>query len=530
MPTRSPRVSSHPRFRLRTAAVAVVVAAFSPLVVSAGGQLIQIKTLPIADGDQWRIFPSATGGMAGVSIALADSLLDPFVNPAKASRITPGRNGAFFGSPTFYSVSQNAGGGRTIPLGGILRSGSTYAAFDVALQELDAINPVTQQFFPPGVFTTDGLATSTTTTQPTTPSRQNKYAFASVGRVFSSAGISIAGSAQWSGLHDIDGVDLLYAGSAGIVQHGDAVDERIGITKDWSDGTKTGTRTLEAILLHDRFSMTHDVTWADQVWDPNTRPFATRPRLQQNLDRTDTWGLHLGYSRPLADSGWRIGTILTGNVASHPKLPDYQISQVMVIPWDPGHSAAYDIGLGVSKANGPTTFGIDAIFEPIRTHTWGEANGPVQSPTGDTIPSGGKTTENHFRFSNGILRTGIAHDVALGPDQKLNVQLGVALRSIDYTLDQLDHVSGIGRTQDESWIEWTRTWGLSIHFSDLEMRYTGRMVTGTGRPGILPGNDGRVFAAADASGPNILAAPNGALTLTGVAVTTHQFSISLPIR
>jgi hypothetical protein len=56
------------------------------------------------------------------------------------------------------------------------------------------------------------------------------------------------------------------------------------------------------------------------------------------------------------------------------------------------------------------------------------------------------------------------------------------------------------------------------------------MVTGTGRPGILPSNDGRVFAAADASGPNILAAPNGALTLTGVAVTTHQFSISLPIR
>jgi len=505
--------------------VGLALPALSPLAVTAGGQLIQIKTLPIADGDQWRIFPSANAGMAGVSIAVTDSLLDPFVNPAKASRVTPGRSGTFFGSPTFYSVSQNAGGGRTIPLGGIVRSGATFAAFDIALQEIDAINPPTQQFFPPGIFTTDGLAT----TQPTTPSRQNKYAFASLGRVFSSAGISVAGSAQWSGLHDIDGVDLLYAGSAGIVQHGDALDARLGVTKEWSNGTSADTRTLEAVLLHDRFAMTHDVTWADQVWDPNTRVFTSRPRVDHNLDRTDTWGLHLAYSRPLADSGWRVGGIVTGNLASHPKLPDYQISQVMVIPWDPGHSAAYDLGLGVSKANGPTTFGLDAIYEPIVTHTWGEAHGPIQTQSGSTIPDGGKTTENHFRFSNAILRTGVAHDLAIGSDQKLRLQLGIALRSIDYTLDQLDHVSGVARTQNENWIEWTRTWGVSVHFSDLEMRYTGRMATGTGRPGIVP-NDGRVFAAADASGPNVIAAPNGALTLTGVAVTTHQVSISLPIR
>jgi hypothetical protein len=516
-----------PTRRLRAACMGVALAALSSFAATARGQLIQIKTLPIADGDQWRIFPSANAGMAGVSIALADSLLDPFVNPAKASRVTPGRTGAFFGSPTFYSVSQNAGGGRTIPLGGIARSGSTFAAFDVALQEIDAITPSTRQFFPPGIFTTDGLAT---TTQPTAPSRQNRYAFASVGRVFSSAGLSIAGSAQWSGLHDIDGVDLLYAGSNGIVQHGDALDARLGLTKDWSDGTSAGTRTLEAILLHDRFAMTHDVTWADQVWDPNTRNFTSRPRVDHNLDRTDTWGLHLGYSRPLADSGWRIGGIVTGNLATHPKLPDYQISQVMVIPWDPGHSAAYDLGIGVSKANGPTTFGIDAIYEPILTHTWGEANGPTQTQSGATIPAGGKTTENHFHFSNAILRTGAAHDIALGADQKLRLQFGVDLRSIDYTLDQLDHVSGVSRTQDESWIEWTRTWGLSIHFSDLEMRYTGRMVTGTGRPGILPANDGRVFATADAKGPNIISAPSGTLTMTGVAVTTHQISISLPIH
>jgi hypothetical protein len=518
------RQCSPPRltFRLRHLCAAAALSVMAPIARTAAAQLIQIKTLPIADGDQWRIFPSANAGIGDVSIALSDSLLDPFVNPAKGSRVASGRGGAFFGSPTFYSVSENAGGGRTIPLGGIARSGSTFGAIMLALQEIDAIRPGTQ-FTPPGIFTTGGLATG----NPTTASRQNKYAFGSIGRVFSNAGISLAASAQWSGLHDIDGVDLLYTGSTGIVQHGSALDARLGLTKEWSNGA-SGARTFEAILLHDHFAMTHDVTWADQVWDPNTRIFASRPRVDHNLDRTDTWGLHLAYARPLADSGWRIGGILTGNVASHPELPDYQISQVAVIPWDPGHSTAYDLGIGIAKASGPTTFGVDAIYEPIVTHTWGEAHSIIQAQSGEMIPEGGKTTENHFRFSNAILRTGVAHDLALGADQKVTLQLGVALRSIDYALDQVDHVASVSRTQDESWLEWTKTWGVRIHFSDLEMRYTGRMVTGTGRPGIA--QSGVIFAAADAAGPNILAAPNGALTLTGVAVTTHQISISLPIR
>ena len=126
------------------------------------------------------------------------------------------------------------------------------------------------------------------------------------------------------------------------------------------------------MVLHDRFAMTHDVTWADQVWDPNTRTITFAARVDNNLDRTNTWGLHLGYSQPVADSGWRVGAIATTNLMSHPKLPDYQIAQAMVIPWDPGHSAAYDFGLGIAKTRGLTTFGVDAIYEPIRTHTWGE--------------------------------------------------------------------------------------------------------------------------------------------------------------
>src|SRR5437773_401166 len=79
----------------------------------AAAQLISIKTVPIAQGDQFEIFPSNNLGMGSVSIALADTLLDAFLNPAKGARLGAAR---FFGAPTAYGISQGAGGGRTLPL------------------------------------------------------------------------------------------------------------------------------------------------------------------------------------------------------------------------------------------------------------------------------------------------------------------------------------------------------------------------------------------------------------------------------
>ena len=493
----------------------------------ASAQLIQIKTLPIADGDQWRFFPSANIGLGGVSIALRDSLLDPFDNPAKGSRVSERSKGIFFGSPTAYSVSKNAGGGMTLPIGGIIRSGSTFGGLAVAVQEIDPAQQG-QNFFPPtvDVIRQDGTPLPT----PSNPSRQNRFAFATLGHTFERAGMSLGASALWSGLNDVDGVDRLYAGSAGIEQYGGSLDVRLGLLKEWS-----GDRSFEAIVLHDRFGMTHDVTWLDQVWDPNVRTFKSQARLDHNVDRTNTWGLHLGYSQPLAETGWRIGGIATTNLMSHPKLPDYQITQVMVIPWDPGHSAAYDLGVGIAKSRGLTTFGVDAIYEPIHTHTWGETPSPIATPLG-TIPAGGKTTENHFRFSNAILRTGLGQEIPIdtirGTVKSIRLELGVSLRSIDYTLRQLDHVTQAVRNDRQSWMEWTPTWGLGVRFSDLELRYNGHKTTGTGRPGII--NNGDIFVAPTAldasSGRNFLSAPSGPTTLTNVVVTTHQISVSVPIR
>ena len=494
------------------------------------GQLIQIKTLPVADGEQWRFLPSANQGIGGVSVALRDSLLDPFENPADGARLSVKSRGFFFGSPTFYAVSKNAGGGQTFPMGGITRMGSTFGGVVLALQQIDDARPQGQVPPPVGVFVTSDVATVAPTTPTSTSTssgpRQNHFAFATIGHLFEQAGLSVGASAQWSGLRDMDGVDLLYAGSRNIDQHGSAMDVRVGALKMWP-----GDRALEATLLHNYYGMTHDVTWTSAFWDPNTRSTVFRDRLEQNLDQNKVWGMHLRYSQPIADAGWRIGTVMTTNLMSHPKLPEYQIAQVATIPWDPGRSAAYDLGVGIAKAAGPTRFGFDAIYEPIKTHTWGESPDSIVTPFG-TRPPGAKTTENWFRFSNAIVRTGVSREI---PMDSLRISLhavrleaGLALRSISYKFNQTDHVSRLDRGQNESWMEWTRTWGFGIRFSDLEFRYVGRTTTGAGRPGIVDNTRGfLVPAAADA---NFLAPPNGPTTLTPVAVTTHQLSVSLPIR
>ena len=498
------------------------------LAAPAGAQIIQVKTLPVADGEQWRFFPSSNSGLAGLSIALRDSLGDPFDNPAKGSRIAEFGRGLFFGSPTAYSMTKHAGGGRTLPFGGIMRMGSTFGGLMLAIQEID--RPETQNgvaFIPPGIaITADGAPLPT----PAEPSRQNRFAFGTIGHLFARSGFSIGASAQYSGLNNVDGVDLLYAGSRNIDQHGSAMNVRFGALKEWSGG-----RALEGMVLHDRFNMTHDVTWLDPFWDPNTRTAKQMARFDHNLDRTNLWGVHLGYSQPLAASGWRVGGIVTTNLMSHPKLPDYQIAQVTSIPWDPGHTAAYDFGVGVAKVKGLTTFGIDAILEPIRTHTWGETPDTIFNSQG-IVPAGGKTTENWFHFSNIILRTGAGRDIPFdtlrASLRSLRIEGGIALRAIAYNLDQTDHVQRTDRQQNENWMEWTRTWGVALRFSDLELRYAGRWTTGTGRPGVFSSSNVVFAPTADVaiSGRNFLSAPSGATTLTPVAVATHQFSVSVPVR
>ena len=157
---------------LRAVCLAVLIL---PVVSPARAQLIPIKTIPIAQGDQFQIFPSNNLGLGGVSIALADSIGDPFVNPATTARLQASR---FFTTPTVYSISGHAGGGRSLPFAMLARRASWYGGLALALQQVDPsrppqrggevfIDPVADVLPPPG----------TPIPGPDLRAHGNKYAF-----------------------------------------------------------------------------------------------------------------------------------------------------------------------------------------------------------------------------------------------------------------------------------------------------------------------------------------------------------------
>ena len=494
----------------------------------AEGQLIPVKTVRLAQGDQFAIFPSVNLAKGGVSIAVTDSLLDPFINPAKGARVGASR---FFGTPALYSVSSHAGGGRTLPVGTLMRAGPWFGGAALAVQQVDASRtPVNDVVFvaEPGPCPLQPGVACATASQTVLPAAEqthgNELAFASLGRTVTGTGLSVGGSVLWARLTGVDGVDVLYARSVRVKQFGHTVDFRLGALQEWR-----GDRSLEALLLYDRFGMTHDVTYLDAFWDPGTQRVLQRTRIEENFDQTNTWGLHLTYQQPLGAHGWRIGWLATANSMAHPKIPNYEMVNAVPVPWDPGHTWAYNLGVGVSRREGSATFGLDAIYEPIRSTTWGEAAIPTETRLGDTIAVGGRTIENRFRFSNALVRLGIGDETDLDHSgTAAGLQLGLAVRSIGYHVEQQDNVQVSSRRDTEHWIEWTPTWGVSLRFPKLEVRYRGEVINGTGRPGVS--GSCSFCDRPTASSGGILVAPSGPITLTPVRVFTHQVSVTLPLR
>ncbi|HEX9728088.1 MAG TPA: hypothetical protein VGA37_06270 [Gemmatimonadales bacterium] len=493
---------------MKYAPLLLVSLVLCPVVATA--QLIDVKTVPVAAGDQFVLFPSYRLAMGDVSIALDDPLADPFVNPAKGARL---RESLLISSPAYYGISGRAGSGLSLPFAALLRSNAWFGGGAVAFQEVRAGDGF---FGPVFVEPFDSRITSPIIGETLSErSNSNLYAFGYLGSEARDGRLAVGVSAFVADLNAVDGVDLLYAMSENLVQFGYMADVRAGLSADLGKA-----RSFEATVLHHRLSMTHEVTYVDWIVIDSTQWLVEpRGRFERNLDRTNTWGTHLGYTQPLGDT-WRIGAALTANRKSHPKIPNYEI---MNIPRDPGTTWAYNIGIGVARTNGPSTFGLDLVYEPIRSHTWAEADGPVTSATG-VIPSGGKTVDNRFRFSNVHMRSGIAREVG-----QVTLQLGVQARSIDYRLRQADFVEGTNRRTHEHWVEWMPSWGVRVHLSDLELQYVGRVTTGTGRPGVAWGGDARASMEA-AAAADILIAPSGPLTLQDSHVTTHQLMVSMPIR
>lgn len=480
-------------------------------VPDAAAQTITPRTVPVHMNQQFDILASDRAGMAGVSIALDDPLLDPFVNPAKATRL---KLGLVSVAPYFHSVSEDRGSGRTLPLSGAGSFGRWAAGGLFALQQLDRSR----------------LAWNAPISERTAT---NQYVMGILARDLGN-GVSIGGSAYWAELGAAEGVDLLYSGSDRIQQAGSAADLRLGLTKEWS-----GDRVFETVLLRSSFEMTHDVHYPAtmRVTPPNTQT-PVPARSEQNHDQTTTWGAHAEYTQPVGTDGWRLGWLGTVNRLSHPKIPDYRIGEVITVPRDPGHTWAYNVGVGMSKRSGTAVFGFDVVLEPMFSTTWAEAARDTMTARGTTIAKGGHTVDNRFRFSNSMIRFGFANSERAASDSssKSGFQIGLAVASIKYRLWQTDLVRDSSRVQDEHWMEWTPTIGFRLGGSGHEIRYTLSLTCGTGGDClpcpllILCIGGGDAVTVAPPTPGGVIAAPTASLRFDGGRVTTHRLMVSFRIR
>ncbi|MES2521614.1 MAG: hypothetical protein V4617_02865 [Gemmatimonadota bacterium] len=489
---------------MKTPLVGIAALLVALIPCAAKAQTISPRTVPVQMGQQFDIIPSDRGPMGGIRIALDDALLDPFVNPSKATRVSS----AYLSiAPHLVSQSDRRGGGKTMPLVGVYTDGTWAFGGMFAMQQLDR----PQQW-------------NTPTSE---RSANNRYLSALVARRFGN-GYSVGLSGYSATLEAEQGIDLLYSGSDRIVQDGRSSDVRLGVTREWDEG-----KVWEAMVLRSSFDMTHDVHFpaGRQFVPPNT--FTNIPERSENYrDQTTRVGLHTEHTRPIGAEGWKVGVLGTVNRLSHPKIPDYRINNVITVPRDPGTTWAYNAGVGLAREIGDATFGFDLIAEPMFSTTWAEAARDTVSASGTPIAKGGHTVDNKMRFDNMQFRFGFERIAP--PDEKTHfgVQLGLAAYSIRYHLDQTDQVRETSRAQREQWTEWTPSIGLKLRNPRYEVRYALSFTCGGGGSCfdcvLVCGSDDVVLSSPGDGG--VIAAPTDQLRFDGGRVTTQRLTVSVRFR
>jgi hypothetical protein len=487
------------------ASLVPAVVALVLLPAGLAGQNITLKTVPIPTGEQFVLFPSLRLGMGGVGIALDDPLSAPFSNPAR--RLQDGR-ASVYATPTFYGEANSSVGGRSLPISTLFAGQRLHGGFLVALQQ---VNDPPRRFVP---FDDEGRNFLDN-------ARNNTYLFGSLGGRIGER-TSVGASVFHADLGAVDGVNLLYAQSAGITQDGELLELRFGFAHDLGD-----ERHLEGTVTNTRLDMTHDVHYVEWRWNcdrsrpPQDQPGCQTPTVrswdERNEDRTVTWGTSLRYSHAIDDVS-RAGFLVAGSTKAHPKIPNYNIVN---IPRDPGNSTVFNFGAGVSHEDGPVSAGLDVIFEPGRSHTWAFADSVTQLPSGAELQPGDKTVDNQFSFRNMSIALGVQRE-----GERFGFQLGLRLRMISYSLEQQNFLAERVRDSDESWMEWAPSWGALARLGALDLRYTGRF-TAKGFPPLWAWSE--ELAAAPDAGVDFVVGATQPVSLPDYRVTVHRVTLSMPL-
>ena len=488
---------------MRPHAITIAILMILIPVFAVRAQLIDLKTAPVATGDQFMVQPSVNAGMGNVSIALNDPLADPFINPAKGRKVT---GTEAYMLPTFYRISNGLGGAKTLSVGALTSEEKWFGGLGVAIQQLN-MSPHTNVL--------------------KERSTNNNYVWLEAGKRLNSS-VALGVSFSWSGLGGMGGVNLLYPRSDNVAQHGHLLDLRVGLS-----GETRSHGNYEALILFNQTNMTHEITYPVYTVYP-WYTFISQPvqpasyNSETNYDKTNTWGLHLGYYHPVGRDNWKLGGIMTFNYKSHPHIPNYEL---MSIPRDPGNSRAFDFGIGTShRSDNNVTFAADFILEPVWSTTWGKAAQDIYAyAPGSTIliPQGGKTVKNNFDFMNSVLRTGVGWQ-----GKHALVQAGIDAKTYRYVLKQKDYIQNTYRRQKEHWTEWTYSMSIGVILKGLSIKYSAFLTTGTGRPRTIQQGGGIGLMDANFSsaiGSDFIFAPKGDLSLDNATVFTNQITVTIPM-
>ena len=478
--------------------------ALLPLVVitvPAAGQVVPTRVSPVVRADLLEILPSRGMGMGGISIAIRDTVGDAWSNPAAAARLTGTR---VFGAPVAYDVTRGAGEGAAVVAGAMSRRGPWFAAGAFALQDVEPGQAIPRF---PGPLRLEAGA-SAVDLLGTEPSGTGAHGFALLGRAF--GGVSVGGSVVAERRHAVDGIGLLYGDSDGLEAAGHVATFRVGVLAESADGS-----SLEAVAVHARTRMTHDVVYADFTWDPETQILAMSPREERNAEASNVWGLRLSHQRPLG-GGWRLGWLATGNIADYPRLPLYDAPRdgITDLAGARAEAQAYELGVGVVREAGTIVLGADVVYEPIRSRIEGTDGAAT-------------TVVNRIRWHNAVVRGGIGRAwQPRGAEHTLDARVGFSARRLDYRLAQFDHRQQAGRDEHRSWLEWSPTWGGGIGIGAFALRYTGSVLRGTERPVPPTQSFGRCFdvCVLDVVGPWPFPSPS--LEPREVSVLTHRLFLS----
>lgn len=528
--------------------IAVIGVLATPGIAEA--QLIPIKTTPIISGDSGMMLPSRTVGMGGVSVAVDDPLLDPFVNPAKGRRL---RGLQVFIVPTLYTIDDGQGGGRTLSGGFTTGSSRFFAGGFFSYQNLVNTLPLIPWLIDLDPQVEDPLFPRDFNGQPVPGSYRrprNLTWNAFWGFNLSQEGYSIGLSWSGSDTEQLEGYEYLYKDCLSLQHRGRSDLLRLGL---FFEEEETGS--AEFLLLLGRSNLTHYVTypelelswwmnpWRNWRWSmlSGSRSIgydwwnvASNPgpiEVRRFEDQSRMVGFHLGAVRRLSDPTRRLGWNLTWNWKKYPSIPEYELEGMRAIPRDPGFVHAFSAGFGLSSTE-PGIYGSwEVNLQPVFLETWGITDVPLQNWQGQEIlPAGAKTIENSFRFLNGSFAFGGGWN---GRD--IGIQAGFRITSYNYSLRQKRNPSDIWEKRREDWLEFTPTWGGSLEFPDFQLQYSGYFRIGTGRPGveqfwISPRNpmDSGGSLVLDPSDP--LAAPTGKLVLEEHPVICHQISIVVPLK